>query len=203
MWSEHPAWAWWNVTRPMRWATWGAVGGWWGYGSSYQPVYYDYGETVVYEGDTVYVDGEPVASTEDYAQQAMDLAAYGAQTIDTAVQQQTADQIEWLPLGVYALTHEQEGEPTMFLQLAVSKEGTIGGTFYNALTNENLAVEGAVDRASQRAAMIVAGRPETVLEVGIANLTQDETTALVHFGPDRTETVILVRMPESQQPQGQ
>ena len=40
-----------------------------------QPVYYDYGTNLYYEGDNVYYDGEVVATTEQYAQQAQEIAA--------------------------------------------------------------------------------------------------------------------------------
>ncbi len=47
----------------------GWVGGTWG-----QPVNYDYGNTIVYEGDNVYQDGQPIASAQEYAQQAQQIA---------------------------------------------------------------------------------------------------------------------------------
>jgi hypothetical protein len=33
-----------------------------------------------------------------------------------------------------------------------------------------------------------------VVETGLYNLTQNESTALVHFGPDQTEQDLLVRI---------
>ena len=44
--------------RPI---TWAALGGYWGSGST-QPVYYDYGTSVVYQDDTVYVDVDSVGT---------------------------------------------------------------------------------------------------------------------------------------------
>jgi hypothetical protein len=35
-----------------------------------------------------------------------------------------------------------------------------------------------------------------VIETGIYNLTQDETTALVHFGDGKTQTWFMTRMPD-------
>ena len=34
------------------------------------------------------------------------------------------------------------------------------------------------------------------METGIYNLTEDETTALVHFGKEQTQTWLMVRLPE-------
>jgi hypothetical protein len=39
-------------------------------------------------------------------------------------------------------------------------------------------------------------RKETVYETGIGNLTEDETTVLVHFGKDRTQQWTLIRLQE-------
>jgi hypothetical protein len=57
-----------------------------------------------------------------------------------------------------------------------------------------------VDRKTQRAAWVVGDRKDTVYETGIGNLTQPETTMLVHFGKDRTQQWTLVRLdpPEGQ-----
>lgn len=195
MWDHHPGWAWWNVTRPLRWAQWANVGGWC-YGGSYwgdSYYYYDYGGDIYYEEGNVYVDEEQVATEAEYAQQATDLAAAGATAIDEAVQQNTAEQIEWLTLGVYALVSSEQTDPTMFLQLAVSKEGVIGGSYFNAATNQTLPVQGSVDPETQRAAWTLGDNHLTVLETGIYNLTEDETPVLIHFGQDNTQTWTLVR----------
>ncbi|NIP87436.1 MAG: mu-protocadherin- cell-suface protein, partial [Planctomycetales bacterium] len=113
-WGRHPHWNWgWHHHRHnwWAWATAGAVTGWlvggWG-----QPVYYDYGTNLYYEGDDVYYDGEVVATAEEYAQQAQEITAN--------VPEVDPDQVEWLPLGVFALT-EKDGsveDATLFLQLA-------------------------------------------------------------------------------------
>ena len=161
------------------------------------PAYYDYGYggNVYYEGDTVYVNDQPAYTAEEYATQAVDIA--------TTIPEVDEEKVEWMPLGVFALTHEQKGEPDMLLQLAVSKEGIIAGTYTNTLTDTTLPVEGMVDRETQRAAWTIGDNKNTVLETGIYNLTQDETPVLVHFGKDRTQTWLMVRLeqPESEQAQ--
>ena len=44
------------------------------------------------------------------------------------------------------------------------------------------------------AAWNVSGNQNLVVETGLYNLTQDESTALVHNGPDQTQQEVLVRM---------
>ena len=122
-WSNNPNWAAWRISRPFRWATWGAMTGWVGYGWS-EPTSYSYGENVYYQDDSVYYGDQVVASTEDYTQQAEEIAG-GAAKADT-------EKAEWMPLGVFALTPDGQAsgpDPSLFLQLAISKQGIISGTF--------------------------------------------------------------------------
>ena len=152
---------------------------------------YDYGATVVYRDNYVYVDNKQVATTEAYYQQAETIAESVPQDLDT-------DKVEWMPLGVFALASEDGEDTGMVLQLAVSKKGVIAGTFYNETSDKSRPVEGMVDRDSQCAAWQFADgeNQDLVMETGIYNLTQDEATALVHFGADQTQTWLLIRLPE-------
>ena len=198
-WKDHPHAARWRVNRPYRWATWGALGGW--YALSGDGQYYDYGSggNCYYEDDMVYYEGEPVATAEEYADQAIGYAEAGAQTIENAVASNT--DIEWMPLGVFALVHEDEGEPTFFMQLQLAQDGTISGTYVNSSNDSSQTIQGAVDKESQRAAWSVGSNSNTVIETGLYNLTMDEAPALIHFGTEKTQEWLLVRMedPEAQQ----
>jgi len=55
-------------------------------------------------------------------------------------------------------------------------------------------VYGSVDKKTQRAAWTVGEKTEPIYEVGIANLTREGTTMLVHFGKDRTQQWNLIRL---------
>ena len=59
-------------------------------------------------------------------------------SIAADVPQVDADATEWLPLGVFALTNSSGVDPTMYVQLAVSKEGVLEGTYHNSSTNSTL-----------------------------------------------------------------
>jgi hypothetical protein len=183
-------WGWW---RPAPWATFSS----WCYPAVWgQPLYYDYGGNVIFDNNVVYVEGTPVASDQDYAAQALALAASGADRLANAPP--SANQIEqdWLPLGVFGLVNQSTGEPTTFVQLAVNKAGVIAGTYTNSVTNEALPVTGAVDPNTQRAAWYIGDDRNTVFETGAYNLSQPETQVLVHFGLTNQQTWLLVRMPE-------
>ena len=88
-------------------------------------------------------------------------------------------------------------DAVILVQIAVSKEGIIAGTFYNDTTDAGRPLEGTVDRATQLAAWKFSDGKNTdiVMETGIENLTKDESTALVHFGPTKTQTWLMVRLP--------
>jgi hypothetical protein len=161
----------------------------WVAGSWAEPVYYDYGNTIYYQGGNVYQDGEQVGTAEQYAQQ--------AQQIALAPVEETPETAEWMPLGVFAMVREKDSKATMFLELAVSKEGTIAGTYSNTSSDSAQPVEGRVDKETQRAAWWIGSNQNIILETGIYNLTKDETPVLVHFGSERTQTWLLVRLKNS------
>jgi hypothetical protein len=185
----------WTASRIWAAPAWGAVASYCSYPA--QPAYYDYGETVVYSGDTVTVNNTEVPA-DQYAQQATDLATTGAPTKN----EPKPDDFELL--GVFAMVGEGEEKSTNIFQLAVSKDGLIRGNYYNALTDTTEPVYGSVDKKTQRAAWTVADRKTPVYEAGIANLTKDETTMLVHFSKDKRQQFTLVRLqqPEGDQPMG-
>ena len=107
---------------------------------------YDYGSTVVYEGDQVIYNGEPVATAEEYSQQAIQIAAQG-------IEAKPADKEEWTPLGVFGMVQGDEQDANKIFQLAINKDGketTGGGTWsrlfrYKAIdekTGEEVEVNG-------------------------------------------------------------
>lgn len=189
-WADHPHWARWRVTRPYRWATAAAIGGWFSWGQS-NPVYYDYGENVHYENGAVYYGDQEVATADEFADQAQEIATSAPEVSDAT---------EWMPLGVFALTQDGQSassnEPTIFLQLVVSKEGVINGTVQNTASNETQEIEGAVDQKSQRAAWVVSGKASPIMETGIYNLTKDNAPALLHFSDGQTQQWLMVRLDE-------
>ena len=187
-WSDYPGWAALRITRPYRWATWGAITGWVGYGWS-EPVYYNYGDTVYYEGDSVYYGDNAVATTQEYTEQAEAIAAAAPEALPADA--------EWMPLGVFALTPDGEAsgaDPTLFLQLAISKEGIISGTFSNTATDKTQTIEGMADQKTQRCAWTVTGQTRPIMETGINNLTADTAPALVHFEDGQTQQWLMVRL---------
>ena len=188
--------AWWPgkwAVATTAWATaaWALTGPF--CGCSGGGVYYDYGGNVTYSEGTVYYGDQPVASAEQYYDQAVQIAASGQQPQGE----------EWLPLGVFAVIAEPTQTRTdRVVQLALNKEGLIRGNFQDFLADKVMPVVGAVDKQTQRVAMKLEGSSSVVVETGLYNLTNDEVPVLVHFAPDRVEDRTLIRLkpPEEQAP---
>ena len=174
-------------------AAWSGVGAWLG-GSwpSAQPTYYGYGAggNVYYENNAVYVNGQAAGTPEQYYQSTQAIAA-AAPPVN-----QANPQDEWLPLGVYAVTAEDTPDSSAVLQLAAKKQGVLAGTYYNEDTQANRPVQGMIDTQSQRAVLKFADGQNTdlVLETGVYNLTQEEAPALLHFGAEQSQPILLVRL---------
>ena len=64
-----------------------------------------------------------------------------------------SQQPEWLPLGVWALAHQEEkGEAYIFFQLSIDKDGVVRGAYQNILSGEKSPISGQVDKETQRVA---------------------------------------------------
>ncbi len=181
-------WWWW---RPV---TWAALTSFVYVSSPPPPVYIDYGSTVVQEKETVYVDNQPVPA-EQYNEPVRELASRIEQP-PPPLPPQEGKEAEWMPLGVFALAQEKKGDPVMFFQLSVSRDGKISGGYESVLTGDRKPVAGQVDKQTQNLAWRIGDNTETVFASSLANLTLDVSTVAVHFGKDRVQEWLLVRMPE-------
>src|SRR5262245_54025961 len=165
------------------------MSGWfstWGWS---QPVYYNYGDNVYYQDDQVYYGDQPVATAEQYVDQAAAIAA--------SIPETKPAPDDWMPLGVFSLVPDGQpagADPTMYLQLAVSKQGVINGTFQDTATDSAQEVEGMVDKQTQRAAWTAVGKDRPLMETGLSNLTQDTAASLVHFADGSTQQWLMVRL---------
>jgi hypothetical protein len=191
--TDHPgAWtaAGWGAGAAWTAATWNSLGAYCGYAA--QPVYYDYGNNVTYQGNDVYVNGQDTGTSQQYYDQAATLASTGT----AAAAPSDGD---WLPLGVFSFSKQDHPSSNLVLQLAVNKQGVIRGNYTDTISKQTQPVHGSVDKASQRVAFTVGDNTTTIVETGLYNLTKDESPALMHFGQDRTEQWLLVRIPQNQQ----
>jgi hypothetical protein len=165
---------------------WGALAAYCGYAQ--QPVPYDYGGNVVTQADTMYVNGDPSGTPQQYASQASQIASTGRAA-------QADPNGQWQPLGVFAMIPSGETSSNELFQLAINPQGVIRGNYHNAQTNQTLPVSGSVDKKTMRAAWTVGQDQTPVFEAGISNLTKDETTMLMYDASNQPQQFNLIRLP--------
>ncbi|MGI9243174.1 MAG: hypothetical protein ACR2RV_20420, partial [Verrucomicrobiales bacterium] len=180
--NRYPWWYWWS------WASWSDVDDWvddsdWDEGWDYE-----YDDNVVFDDEVVFINDEAVATAEDYVEIAEELAAISEPGED--------DEIEWLSLGVFAMSaSDTEINPPMMIQLVLAKDGRVGGTYYHINTETAREVRGSLDEETQRIAFVIGEESNDVIEVGLDNLTRGECPLWVHFeNGTQTQTWTLIRL---------
>jgi hypothetical protein len=190
-----PWWSW----QPFAWASAGAF-----FGASLapQPVIYDPGTTVIYEGDTYYVNGQQAGTAKAARQQVRQLAMPGIAEVPVPEPPAEGQPAVWLPLGVWALTQQEQGDAVMFMQISVDKDGLVAGAYKNVMTGDEQPLIGKLDPKSQRVAWHIGEATNAVYETGLSSLENDVASVFVHFGEDATQTWLLVRLPSPEIPPG-
>src|SRR4029079_18162658 len=96
----------------------------------------------------------------------------------------------------FAVTPDGAKEASVMAQLAITKEGVIGGTVFDQKAGKSYNVQGTVDKNTQRAAWSYTNdqNVRVVMETSVNNLTQNESTGLVHYGPNDQQVVEMVRL---------
>lgn len=182
----------WGAAAAWTAATWSAVANYGGYVDS-APVSYDYGSTVVIQDNSVYISGDDVGTTAEYANQANEIAVAGKEA-------EAPKEDEWQPLGVFAMVQGEEKTSNNIFQLAINKESIIRGNYYNAVTDTTEPVYGSVDKNTQRVAWMVGDAKAPVYEAGLVNLTEDETSMMIHYSSDRSTQATLFRIQQDGDP---
>jgi hypothetical protein len=189
-------WWWWNA------ANWADTAAFFGSTIGPQPIPYDPGTTVFYDGDSYVLDGQDDGTAADASDQAVALAGPPVDDDDVPVPEPPADgqPPEWLSLGAWALTQQEQGNPVMFFQISVNKDGIVAGGYKNALTGDEQPIVGRLDRRNQRVAWHINNSPQTVFETGLSDLNYDVASVFVHFGDTQTQTWLMVRLPSPATP---
>lgn len=157
---------------------------------------------VTYEGPNVYVNGNPAGTQVDYYNQAEQLASTGQQYVDTTSNAGSSggSNSQWQPLGVFSLAQKGQTQSSMLFQLAINKDGIVRGNYMNQLTNETDQVYGSLDKKTQRISFTIGQNTNnsTVFDTSLSDITKDDAPVLVHYGPDNTQAMMLVRLPAPQ-----
>lgn len=103
----------------------------------------------------------------------------------------------WLNLGVFVVASSTNQAPfsDKVIQLSLSRDGYLSGTYYNMATDQAYPVEGAVNPTSQKATFKLSNNPESpTATTGLYNLTQNVATIQLYFPSGLQQTKVLVRL---------
>lgn len=171
---------WWNR------AGWGDLNGWLGYGWGVPYYYDDYGYQIPVSA----------ASGTDYLLSPSDTATpIIPTTAKTAAP--TTQNSDWLSLGVFALVNnvKNPSDANMYFQLALGKDGTLSGSYYNKSADKIYPLQGVVDKNSQAAVWKMSiGEGSPIFQTGIYNLTKDQTPVQVSYGDDSKQNWLMIRL---------
>jgi hypothetical protein len=156
-------------------------------GISAPPMVYNYGSNVVINNNYVYANGTQVATADQYAEQAARIADVGRAA-------QLVNEDQWQPLGAFGLVRGDETAAQHIFQLAINKDGIIRGNYYDAVSDTTLPVYGSLNLDTQRVAWSIGEKKTIVYEAGLNNLTQNQASVLAHYGTDRTQQLMLIRL---------
>ena len=108
-----------------------------------------------------------------------------------AVSEADAAKSDWLPLGVFAMTKENRKDENWTVQLGVNKQGVLSGTYFNQENDGAHPLAGMVDKETHKAAC---SNNQMLFETSVDNLTEPQSTVMVHFGPGDSGVWQLVRL---------
>lgn len=174
---------------------WGGIAGWLGYTDNY-PVYYydDYGYPIQLEQNDIYIfDASQQPPPEESNVYIPVISGVTTPAPATDVQG------DWLPLGVFAVGRNNSdiNQSTMIVQLALSRNGEIAGTYYNSATDTARELVGEVDPTTQEAAWRFSDSLNSpIASTGLYNLSLPQTSIIVRFPNGSQQTWLLLRLHE-------
>jgi hypothetical protein len=180
-----------DAWRTSRWVagnawsptSWRAVSGF--FGSTAAPIWFDYGDNITYQNGDIIMNGQDVGTAEQFSKQAADLADVGAANEPT--------DLNWLPLGVFAMVRNEQQHPHLIMQLAINRQGMLRGNYTDEVTESTQPIRGAANQNTQRAAWIVGNHKTLIMEAGLSNLAEGDAPALIHKS-GKTDHWLLVRL---------
>ena len=193
--------------RPWVWTDWGGLAAW--LAISRQPIIYrNYYYPTEYYSTEYYTTTPPSENSlsEDLVEN---------EPADSAIDDQgsTVEQIaeladlgkdlkedpnrKWMPLGIFAITPNAEVASDIMVQLAVSKDGMVEGSYHNRPAEVTLPIYGAVDKKSQKVAWRIKDGA-ILMETGLNGLTESGAKVKVVFEGDATEMWQMHRLTKQQ-----
>lgn len=200
-------WGGWGWGNPWAISTFGATAAWLGLEAA-SPYYGNYGSAPV--NNVLTADSEDAGDSEDTVEPATsesDAADESTDTVSAPTPEQVAKATElassgkqdppkntsFLPLGVFSIAPQGQTEASALVQLAVSKDGLLRGSYYDLLTDHDQPIRGTVNKKTQEVAFTFGINGKVTFETTLPNLTQDKGTLAAHFENGKTSNWTLAR----------
>jgi hypothetical protein len=194
-------WGGWGWGNPWAISTFGATAAWLGLEGA-TPYYGNYGSVDnVLTSDSESAD-EPATdetdstATEPTTSDAADVTpeqVAAATELASSGKQDPPKNTSFLPLGVFSIAPQGQAEASALVQLAVSKDGLLRGTYYDLLTDHDQPIRGTVNKKTQQVAFTFGINGKVTFETSLANLTQEKGSLAAHFENGMTSTWTLAR----------
>ncbi len=128
--------------------------------------------------------------------QASVATADGTQSVLAEAQNPAPPQdLEWMPLGVYAAAPAGTAPANAFIQLAVGRDGTLQGNYIDTISDQSTAIVGSIDKESRKASWAVGKSKNAVrFETTLDGLMDEASQAVVQSAAGRQQTWDLVRL---------
>jgi hypothetical protein len=187
----------WGWGNPWNVANWGTTAAWLGLGAATTPVWAGYGpsNTTIYDTDneelnaptTVFPGGQQLSP------QALAAESAAARALASQGTNEPGRDEKFMPLGVFTLAPENQIEATAMLQLAVSKQGVLRGTYYDLLSDVEHPIRGSVDRKTQHVAWTFGSEGKVTFQTALGVLTEPSGPVSVHYENGQTRQWVLAR----------
>lgn len=195
---HHHAWGGgWGWGNPWNVANWGTTAAWLGLGAAAVPEWGGYGptDTTVYDTDneSLNVTVPETEAAQNLSTEALNEQTAAAQALAAQGATEPAGDEKFLPLGVFTLAPEDQTEASALVQLAVSKDGLLRGTYYDLLTDADQPIQGAIDKRTQRAAFTLGSQGKIAFQTALGVLTEPSGPISVHYENGQTRQWVLAR----------
>jgi hypothetical protein len=198
----------WGWGNPWNIATWGTTAAWLGLGAA-APAWGGYGptNTTIYDtdNDDLNAPDSQLAGGQNLSPEALAKESAAARTLAAKGATEPANDDKFMPLGIFTLAPENQTEASAMLQLAVSKQGVLRGSYYDLLSDVNHPIRGSVDKQSQRVAWTFGPQGKVTFQTALPVLTEPSGPVAVHYENGQTRQWVLARYekePSDNDPQG-
>ena len=187
----------WGWGNPWGVANWGTTAAWLGLGAATTPVWGGYGptNTTIYDTDNeeLNVPGSELPTGQNLSPEALAAESAAAKELAAKGTTEPGQDEKFMPLGVFTLAPENQTEATAMLQLAVSKQGVLRGTYYDLLSDVDHPIRGSVDKKTQRVAWTFGPQGKVTFQTALGILTEPSGPVSVHYENGQTRQWVLAR----------